>query len=225
MEVEELAGKPDEKMVFFRSAALLLVSPSPITFSNPSTTCFLFTAPFPRTANTAPTLRCSATKMAFCHWSPRIGHARIGTPHASDSKLEFHPQWDTNPPVDGWLRISSCGAQPRTTNPLSFTFSSNPCGSIPNHGSFADSAPTPAVNIFTSAWMTQMNGRPDSSRAAASSASSAELGLSSLPKDTKTTDPTGLESSHASTSSSLMLQSRFDLTAPSRSGAPAESQS
>ncbi|KVH95131.1 hypothetical protein Ccrd_010027 [Cynara cardunculus var. scolymus] len=28
------------------------------------------------------------------------------------STVEFHPQCDKKPPVDGWLRISSCGAHP-----------------------------------------------------------------------------------------------------------------
>ena len=77
-----------------------------------------------------PTRSSSVISTAFLGWSECIGHAAMGTPIVMLSMQEFHPQWLTNPPVDGWLKISNCGAQSRTTNPLLDTLLSNPSGSF-----------------------------------------------------------------------------------------------
>ncbi|CAN1249994.1 hypothetical protein LINPERPRIM_LOCUS7298 [Linum perenne] len=44
------------------------------------------------------------------------------------SSVEFHPQCDTNPPVDGCASTIVCGAQP-ITFPIPAVLSTNPSGS------------------------------------------------------------------------------------------------
>ncbi|CAA7398965.1 unnamed protein product [Spirodela intermedia] len=85
-----------------------------------------------------------------------------GTPLLRLSSTEFHPQWDRNPPTDGWDRISSCGAQFRTRRPrpLLPVRSSNPSGS---HSSLN----SPFMSKPKGGRTTQMNGRRVASRPAA----------------------------------------------------------
>ncbi|CAN1145317.1 hypothetical protein LINPERHAP2_LOCUS14608, partial [Linum perenne] len=52
------------------------------------------------------------TSKAFSCCSPSIGHVAIGTPNHRLSSIEFHPQCDTNPPIDGCASIAVCGAHP-----------------------------------------------------------------------------------------------------------------
>nr|GMD58846.1 Os06g0343500 protein [Ipomoea batatas] len=60
-----------------------------------------------------------ASMAAFIFCSAYSGHATIGTLFVRLSKLEFHPQWDRNPPTDGWVNISIWFAHIWTTNPTS----------------------------------------------------------------------------------------------------------
>ena len=53
----------------------------------------------------------------------------IGTLFHMLSKMEFHPQWDTNPPIALWARTFICGAQPQIIL-LSPLRSRNPSGKI-----------------------------------------------------------------------------------------------
>uniref|UniRef100_A0A251VBU2 Uncharacterized protein n=1 Tax=Helianthus annuus TaxID=4232 RepID=A0A251VBU2_HELAN len=46
--------------------------------------------------------------------SAYIGHAAVGTPNHRLSSIEFHPQWDTNPPTASCASNDTCGAHPIT---------------------------------------------------------------------------------------------------------------
>ncbi|GAV69189.1 hypothetical protein CFOL_v3_12690, partial [Cephalotus follicularis] len=72
----------------------------------------------------------SVSSAAFNLCSAYSGHAIIGTPFVTLSSAEFHPQCDKNPPTDGWLKISTCGAQSRTTTPKPWVRIRNPSGRL-----------------------------------------------------------------------------------------------
>ncbi|TQD95222.1 hypothetical protein C1H46_019144 [Malus baccata] len=57
-----------------------------------------------------------------------MGHVAIGTPCHKLSKIEFHPQCDTNPPVALWARTSTCGAHPHINPFFPLVLSKNPSG-------------------------------------------------------------------------------------------------
>ncbi|KAF1863616.1 hypothetical protein Lal_00030684 [Lupinus albus] len=60
-----------------------------------------------------------------------IGHVNIGTPNHKLSKIEFHPQCDTNPPMALWDRISTCGAHSHIIPLPSISIhSKNPSGKV-----------------------------------------------------------------------------------------------
>uniref|UniRef100_A0A5K0VNJ2 Uncharacterized protein n=1 Tax=Nymphaea colorata TaxID=210225 RepID=A0A5K0VNJ2_9MAGN len=85
--------------------------PSPPSFSRPNPT------PMSLTISTAFIL-CSAYK----------GQAMRGTPNQTLSKVEFHPQCDTNPPVARCESMATCGVHPLQTRPRPLVRSMNPVG-------------------------------------------------------------------------------------------------
>nr|GMD58845.1 Os06g0343500 protein [Ipomoea batatas] len=75
-----------------------------------------------------PTSFVSMAAFIFC--SANSGHATIGTLFVRLSKVEFHPQWDRNPPTDGWVNISTWLAHIWTKNPTSRVRERNPSGRV-----------------------------------------------------------------------------------------------
>nr|GLL39257.1 hypothetical protein CFOL_v3_12690 [Ipomoea trifida] len=69
-----------------------------------------------------------ASMVAFIFCSAYSGHATIGTLFVRLSRVEFHPQWDRNPPTDGWVNISIWLAHIWTTNPTSRVRARNSSG-------------------------------------------------------------------------------------------------
>ncbi|KAJ9540881.1 hypothetical protein OSB04_027387 [Centaurea solstitialis] len=59
--------------------------------------------------------------------SAYIGHVAIGTPYQRLSSMEFHPQWDMNPPTATWANTAVCGTHP-TTLPFPAVRSRKPSG-------------------------------------------------------------------------------------------------
>ncbi|KAK2983596.1 hypothetical protein RJ640_023130 [Escallonia rubra] len=74
------------------------------------------------------TLISSTKNILFILCSAYSGHAIIGTPAHTASKVEFHPQWVTNPPTESWFSTASCGAHDFTTRPLFLVLSKKPLG-------------------------------------------------------------------------------------------------
>ncbi|CAA7406493.1 unnamed protein product [Spirodela intermedia] len=103
----------------------------------------------------------------------------MGTPFASASTVEFHPQWLRKAPVEGWLRIINCGAHPRITSPR---WLSSACLAR-SSGKYPPPPPGGPPGPMGPACRTQMKGLRDSSSAAASSSSSSSAGPTSVPKD------------------------------------------
>ncbi|CAA6658780.1 unnamed protein product [Spirodela intermedia] len=59
------------------------------------------------------------------------GQVTIGTPAATASRHEFHPQWVMKAPTAAWPRMRFCGAHPvisipRLSLPPAVTFSRSP---------------------------------------------------------------------------------------------------
>jgi hypothetical protein len=69
-----------------------------------------------------------AADLALRCCSAALGHARMGTPAHTVSRIEFHPQWLKNPPVARCFRICICGAHPEKHIPLPLILSSKPGG-------------------------------------------------------------------------------------------------
>nr|CAB3455297.1 unnamed protein product [Digitaria exilis] len=81
--------------------------------SSPRTTSR--TARATSSARNSPNLSCGTRTAAPS--SAASGSATIGTPAASDSITELHPQCVTNAPHDPCPSTRRCGAHPSTTNP------------------------------------------------------------------------------------------------------------
>nr|CAB3485059.1 unnamed protein product [Digitaria exilis] len=100
------------------AAFLLISSPvavSPITVRTASATFSFSTAELSMlplaTSTQTPH---STTSFALKNCSAPSGHPISGTPWERLSRMEFHPQWLRNAPVDG---TRTCGAHPRTSSP------------------------------------------------------------------------------------------------------------
>ncbi|BAF19490.1 Os06g0343500 [Oryza sativa Japonica Group] len=71
----------------------------------------------------------STMNTLFIHCSASSGQHTIGTPAATASSVEFHPQCVTNAPVDACCSTATCGTQDAvTTTPLSAVRAKNPSG-------------------------------------------------------------------------------------------------
>ncbi|KAH0461792.1 hypothetical protein IEQ34_009367 [Dendrobium chrysotoxum] len=170
--------------LFANSLALLLISfpssPLPITLSTALATSSLRTNPsssfLPPTST--PTFKSSTTNFSFKYWSAPSGHVTIGTPAATPSTTEFHPQCVKNPPNAACESTISCGAHPITAIPLSPT---------PSNSTGGGGAPS---------LTTHMNARPDMIKPIPSSTVCSGSSRPMLPKLTYTTDPISLSSSH-----------------------------
>ncbi|KAJ9555472.1 hypothetical protein OSB04_010086 [Centaurea solstitialis] len=90
---------------------------------------------------------------------PRGMPPLILTPNDNPSMVEFQPQCVKKAPTAGCDRMRTCGAHPRTKNPLPFTLFSKPSSASHLSISFALLPP------FT----TKINGNPNSSKPRASS--------------------------------------------------------
>uniref|UniRef100_A0A5K0VPE5 Uncharacterized protein n=1 Tax=Nymphaea colorata TaxID=210225 RepID=A0A5K0VPE5_9MAGN len=75
-----------------------------------------------------PTPKSLTTSTLFILCSAYKGQAIRGTPHQMLSRIEFHPQCDTNPPVARCERMATCGVHPLQTRPRPLVRSMNPVG-------------------------------------------------------------------------------------------------
>ncbi|KAL4592109.1 hypothetical protein LXL04_005093 [Taraxacum kok-saghyz] len=163
---------------FFTSTSILSSSPKGTGLSTPILT---------------PIFKISTINVSLINWSAKCGHVTIGNPAHTASSVEFHPQWVKKPPTARCDIINTCGAHPWTINPRSLTLSSKPSSenhfssssilSLTHHmkGLFIDSSPSPNSIICC------VEARVR------------------LPKQTYTTDPGSLPSSHFKQSCSLMV--------------------
>nr|CAB3473618.1 unnamed protein product [Digitaria exilis] len=117
----------------------------------------------------------SDSMTAFILCSAYRGHASIGTPAATASSVEFHPQCDTNPPTARWLRISTCGAHSGTQSPTPLVaLQSLSLGNLTTHRNLCPLVSSPV----------------------ASSAVCSVDSVPPLPRHTYRTDTSGCSSSH-----------------------------
>uniref|UniRef100_A0A8R7TAZ0 Uncharacterized protein n=1 Tax=Triticum urartu TaxID=4572 RepID=A0A8R7TAZ0_TRIUA len=79
---------------------------------------------YPSSSTATPMSSVMHTLFIFC--SASSGRHSIGTPAATASSTEFHPQCVTNAPVARWRSTSACGAHDLTTRPLPLVRSRNP---------------------------------------------------------------------------------------------------
>uniref|UniRef100_A0A0D3G3U9 Uncharacterized protein n=1 Tax=Oryza barthii TaxID=65489 RepID=A0A0D3G3U9_9ORYZ len=174
MSARSRADDPPSAIAALASAASSLAlprlaaaaAPSPISSSTALATSPLRTCTGEFTASTCvtgtftpartPAPSTSTARHSLRNWSPKCGHVRSGTPWESDSTVEFQPQWVRKPPTAGCDRMVTCGAHPRMTSPRSATTRA--------------SRPAAAAASASVSLVTQMNGRCDASRPAASSA-------------------------------------------------------
>ncbi|GER39784.1 ribose-5-phosphate isomerase A [Striga asiatica] len=54
----------------------------------------------------------STISLAFSGWSITNGKSTRQCPYIAVSIMDPHPEWNREPPIDGCLRISLCGAHP-----------------------------------------------------------------------------------------------------------------
>ncbi|KAG2564395.1 hypothetical protein PVAP13_7NG081642 [Panicum virgatum] len=132
----------------------------------------------------------STRNRASVHWSPHYGNATMGTPAATVSNVEFHPQCVRKHAVDGCASTHSCGLH-GITAPRTGTESRNPagrCGSV-------------------SGRTTHRNGRPIDASPCAISMTSAGDSTTTLPTDAYTTDRGGCASNHSTQSAAALIRS------------------
>ncbi|KAK3165106.1 hypothetical protein QOZ80_1AG0028990 [Eleusine coracana subsp. coracana] len=129
--------------------------------------------------------RCTSTRnLALIRWSDHWGDATTGTPAASASAVEFHPQCVTKQPVAGCDSTRPC-AHHGTTFPQS-----------PQEQAAAARAEVESVARLSSR-RTHRKGRPVAASPAAISATSSESILTRLPNATNTTERGACASSHS----------------------------
>nr|CAB3503404.1 unnamed protein product [Digitaria exilis] len=142
-------------------------------------------------ATSTPSPMSSTIRTLFILCSAYSGQHSNGSPAATPSSVEFHPQCVTNAPAARWRSTASCGAHCRSTSPLPSVLSRNPTGRTasrsppPSRGS---PAPGGAVLLLR---MTQRNLSPEFSNPAAISASWVLVNAPMLPKQRNTTERSG----------------------------------
>ncbi|KAK2992366.1 hypothetical protein RJ640_009877 [Escallonia rubra] len=115
----------------------------------------------------------------------------MGTPYHKLSRMEFHPQWDTNPPTAEWDSTATCGAHP-TTFPMPAVRSKNPSGNTSSGLSYS-----PDNSRFSCGGGRRRDHRnrcPLCSSACAISFTWSASKLPKLPKHKKTTEEGGWSS-------------------------------
>ncbi|KAF7102598.1 hypothetical protein CFC21_103704 [Triticum aestivum] len=160
-------------------------SPSRITSSTRRLTSAARSTPSPPTSARAPTRHSHSTSHAFIRWSDIFGTHTIGTPHATLSITEFHPQCVTKQPT------AACNST-RTWSHHSTTMPFLSGASI----SVSDASPS-ASSALMSFRTTHRYGLPVSSSPRSSSSSCSLSILARLPNATYTTESAGLASSHS----------------------------
>uniref|UniRef100_J3MDW2 Uncharacterized protein n=1 Tax=Oryza brachyantha TaxID=4533 RepID=J3MDW2_ORYBR len=139
-----------------------------------------------------PTFISSTMNTLFIHCSASSGQHTIGTPAATASSVEFHPQCVLNAPVDACCSTATCGAQDAvTTNTLSAVRAKNPSGRR------ASAASGSVALAPAGARSTHKNLCPDLSIAVAISLTCSGESAPRLPKQRNTTLRSGCASSHA----------------------------
>uniref|UniRef100_A0A8R7TKL6 Uncharacterized protein n=1 Tax=Triticum urartu TaxID=4572 RepID=A0A8R7TKL6_TRIUA len=130
----------------------------------------------------------STISFSFTNCSANRGQVTMGTPAATLSRVEPHPQCVMNPPTAGCARMATCGAHPRTTRHL---LSASPSPSV-----FSRSHTFTSSGNESAPLITHMTGQRHETRAMPSCMSCAGGMHPALPKLTYTTDLAFLPSSH-----------------------------
>ncbi|BAS90144.1 Os04g0523650 [Oryza sativa Japonica Group] len=131
----------------------------------------------------------STISFSFTNCSAVNGHAAMGTPAATLSSVEPHPQCVTKPPTARCDRMATCGAHPRTAR---HWLSATPSASVFSHSHSLTSPGSEPAPL-----MTQRTGHGHDTSATPSCMSCAGGMRPALPKLTYSTDLAFLASSHA----------------------------
>ncbi|KAK3156215.1 hypothetical protein QOZ80_2AG0104330 [Eleusine coracana subsp. coracana] len=185
---EDPPGATAARAAALHLLALARISSAPGPPTTSSTASRTASRPSGLARRRTPTRSWSTRNLASVHWSPHCGNATTGTPAASVSSVEFHPQCVRKQAVDAWASTRSCGLHGTT---------------IPR-----PSARNPAGRSGrASGRTTQRNGRPVDASPWAISATSSADSTTTLPTDAYTTEHGGCASSHSTHSSAALIRS------------------
>ena len=147
-----------------------------------------------------PTPTVFSIKMAFIIWSDWIGMATMGTPKHMLSNVEFHPQCDKKPPMEGCARTCNWGTHSTYTIPLDFVLSKNPSGRM------SDKSRSIFLIFDSWEWCLELEAAPRNtqkkrcplfSRPSASSLICVPVSSTMLPKQIYNTEAFGCWSNHS----------------------------
>ncbi|KAF3793413.1 hypothetical protein EJ110_NYTH09409 [Nymphaea thermarum] len=167
LRVDYVAFFPNSFISFIFSRTFAPSSSTSIKLLTALSSSFALTIPLlpssPSLFRANPTPKAFTNSKAFNTCSAYRGQAMMGTPNHMLSRVEFHPQCDTNPPTAECERMATWGAHFGQTSPRSHVLSTNPAVSTSSN-SASRRAPKPGPSSLCRTRSDHRNRWPLSSR-------------------------------------------------------------